>query len=243
MNDFPNTETYLNEFSARLQPMLERVKGVNRRTFLVEAAAVVALTSCADFSGKAGPAPMVSFKPSTKKPIPRSASQMRRECNIKKMLMPADSPLRRRSSGMTPRFITIHNTANKSADAMQHARALNNGALRCNWHFTVDPYVAIQHLPLDETGKHADRGGPGDKYSIGIEMCEKRGQSLAKTFDRAAKLAAWLMHEEGIPLRNVVPHYYWTGKQCPRHLLDNGRPGFKWSWFISRVDYYYRCIN
>ncbi len=144
---------------------------------------------------------------------------------------------------MTPLFITIHFSAYKRAVAMQHARALNNGALRCNWHFTVDPYVAIQHLPLDETGKHADRGGPGDKYSIGIEMCEKRGQSLAKTFDRAAKLAAWLMHEEGIPLRNVVPHYYWTGKQCPRHLLDNGRPGFKWSWFISRVDYYYRCIN
>ncbi len=243
MKDFLNTESYLTKFSDLLQPMLERVKGVNRRTFLVETAAVVALTSCADISGKAGPAPMISFKPSTKKPIPRSVGQMRREINIKKMYMPEDSPLRRKSSDMSPRFITIHNTDNKNADAMQHARALNNGVLPCNWHFTVDPYVAIQHLPLDETGKHADRGGPGDKYSIGIEMCEKRGQSLAKTFDRAAKLAAWLMHEEGIPLRNVVPHYYWTGKRCPRHLLDNGRPGFKWSWFISRVDYYYRCIN
>ena len=37
--------------------------------------------------------------------------------------------------------------------------------------------------------------------------------------------------------------YYWTGKRCPHLLLDNGKPGFKWSWFISRVDYYYRCIS
>ena len=144
---------------------------------------------------------------------------------------------------MKPRFITMHNTENPSADAMQHARALNNGALRCNWHYTVDPYVTIQHIPLNETGRHADRGGPGDMYSIGIEMCEKRGQSIVKTFDRAAKLAAYNMYAHDIPLRNVVPHYYWTGKRCPHLLLDNGKPGFKWSWFISRVDYYYRCIS
>lgn len=61
---------------------------------------------------------------------------------------------------MKPRFITMHNTENPSADAMQHARALNNGALRCNWHYTVDPYVAMQHIPLNETGRHADRGRP-----------------------------------------------------------------------------------
>ena len=63
---------------------------------------------------------------------------------------------------MKPRFITMHNTENPSADAMQHARALNNGALRCNWHYPVDPYVAMQHIPLNEPGRHADRGGPGD---------------------------------------------------------------------------------
>ncbi len=243
MKELPEADSYLTRFSDKLQPMIEAVKDIGRRTFIAQAAAVVALTGCKSVEGKAGPAPMVSFKPSTKKPVKRSPRQLMRECNVRKMYMPESSELRRRASGMNARFITVHNTANKNADAMQHARALNNGVLRCNWHFTVDPYITIQHLPLDETGKHADRGGPGDKYSIGIEMCEKRGQSLAKTFDRTAKLCAWLMYKEGIPLRNVVPHYYWTGKQCPRHLLDNGRPGYKWSWFISRVDYYYRCIS
>lgn len=144
---------------------------------------------------------------------------------------------------MTPSFITVHSTQNVGADALQHARALNNGALRHDWHFTIDPRIAIQHIPLNESGRHADSGGPGDRFSIGIEMCEKRGDNLVSTFDRTAKTVAVLMKEYDIPLRNVVPHYYWTRKNCPIVLMDGGRPGFKWSWFISRVDYYYRCIN
>ena len=157
----------------------------------VSLAALLALTSCSEPSGKAGMAPMISFKPSGVPVVKRSPRQLLAECNVRPMFMPRSSPLRQRSSRMKPRFITMHNTENPSADAMQHARALNNGALRCNWHYTVDPYVAMQHIPLNETGRHADRGGPGDMYSIGIEMCEKRGQSIVKTFDRAAKLAAY----------------------------------------------------
>lgn len=243
MNNISTIATYLGRVSGQLQPMLEKVRGIDRRTFLMEAAALLALTSCSEPSGKAGMAPMISFKPSGVPLVKRSPRQLLAECNVHPMFMPSSSPLRRRSSRMKPRFITMHNTENPSADAMQHARALNNGALHCNWHYTVDPYVAMQHIPLNETGRHADRGGPGDLYSIGIEMCEKRGQSIVKTFDRAAKLAAYNMYAYDIPLRNVVPHYYWTGKRCPHLLLDNGKPGFKWSWFISRVDYYFRCIS
>ena len=93
-----------------------------------------------------------------------------------------------------------------------------------NWHFTVDQYRAIQHIPLNETGRHADRGGPGDMYSIGIEMGEVRSHNPIVTWNRSAKLTAVLMKQYNIPLRNVVPHYYWTGKNCPAPLLTNGRP-------------------
>ena len=51
------------------------------------------------------------------------------------------------------------------------------------------------------------------------------------------------MMRYNVPLRNVVPHNYWSGKNCPAPLMTNGRPGYKWSWFISRVDYYYRCLQ
>ncbi len=188
--------------------------------------------------------PAVSFRIQNVPPVPRTMAQMSREVHINRDFMSPRSRARRAAHSMHPRFITIHSTANPKGDAAAHARALKRGAMgSLNWHFTVDQYCAVQHIPLNETGRHADRGGPGDMYSIGIEMCEKRGQSIVKTFDRAAKLAAYNMYAHDIPLRNVVPHYYWTGKRCPHLLLDNGKPGFKWSWFISRVDYYYRCIS
>ena len=197
------------------------------------------LAACSD-----APRLPVSFRIQNVPPVPRTMAQMSREVHINRDFMSPRSRARRAAHSMHPRFITIHSTANPKGDAAAHARALKRGAMgSLNWHFTVDQYRAVQHIPLNETGRHADRGGPGDMYSIGIEMCEKRGQSIVKTFDRAAKLAAYNMYAHDIPLRNVVPHYYWTGKRCPHLLLDNGKPGFKWSWFISRVDYYYRCIS
>ena len=152
MSNISTIATYLARFSGQLQPMLEKVQGMDRRTFLLETAALLALTSCSEPSGKAGMAPMISFKPSGVPVVKRSPRQLLAECNVRPMFMPKSSPLRRRSSRMKPRFITMHNTENPSADAMQHARALNNGALRCNWHYTVDPYVTMQHIPLNETG-------------------------------------------------------------------------------------------
>lgn len=213
-----------------------------RRIFLLELGALFGLASCSQ-SAPTRNAPMISFRPSNVPLVTRSPSQLLRECNVRQHHMPSGCALRCKSRPMKARFITVHNTENPGADAMQHARALNNGALRNNWHFTVDQSVTVQHIPLNETGRHADAGGPGDMYSIGIEMCEKRGESIPRTFDRAAKLIAWHMYKYDIPLRNIVPHYYWTRKRCPHLLLDNGVPGGKWAWFISRVDYYGRCIN
>ena len=160
---------------------------------------------------------------------------------------------------MKPRYITIHSTQNYSADAWRHSLALKRGALRSPkrrggnrigyliWHFTVDDKVAIQHMPTSEQGEHADFDGPGNRYSVGIEMCEHRGCNRSATIERTAKLTAKLMHDHGIPLSRVVPHYHWprrgkspAHKNCPHFLMDNGRPGKKWRWFQSRVNYYYK---
>lgn len=198
------------------------------------------MVSCSDVMRP----PAISFKIADTPVVPRSIPQMGSEVRVKQDFMSKSSRPRRKASSMSPKFITIHSTANRSADALQHARALKNGALgSLNWHFTADENLAVQHIPLNETGRHADKGGPGDRFSIGIEMCEVRGQNCPRVYARAAKLTAILMKRYNIPLRNVVPHYYWTGKNCPAPLLTNGRPGYKWSWFISRVDYYRRCLD
>lgn len=187
------------------------------------------------------------FQPSKNPIVPRTMSRLAREANIKIRMVPSNSRQRRAAKKIRPTFLTIHSTSNhsSSATAMQHSRALCRGAFsNRSWHFTVDQYMVVQNLPLNESGWHAGTAA-GNHHSLGIEMCEAEnlGQNHFRTWDRAAKLVAVLMKRYNINLRHVVPHYHWTGKNCPTPLLTNGRPGPKWGWFLSRVDYYYRCIN
>lgn len=187
---------------------------------------------------------------------------MQRQVNLKVDMVRAKTYGRRVVRPMKPRYITIHSTQNYTGDAECHCRALKNGALRSAktrhgnrigfliWHFTVQDNLAIQHMPTYEQGEHADFDGPGNRLSIGIEMCEHRGNNRAATIERTAKLTAVLMKKNGIPLQNVVPHYHWPrrgknppNKNCPHFLMDHGRPGAKWRWFQGRVNYYYRQIN
>ena len=194
---------------------------------------------------------------------PISGGSLLRQINIRtNMMVPKGVHGRKVYRPMRPRFITIHSTQNWTAGAERHAVALQRGALRAPkriggnrigyliWHFTVDDRQAIQHMPTTEQGEHADFDGPGNRYSIGIEMCENRGNNRAATIERTAKLTAYLMKKYDIPLSNVVPHYHWPRhgcnpehKNCPWFLLDNGRPGAKWNWFLGKVNYYYRSLN
>jgi N-acetylmuramoyl-L-alanine amidase len=191
-----------------------------------------------------------------------SLSSLQRQVNLKVDLVKKGTHGRRVIRPMNPRYITIHSTQNYTAGADKHSLALKNGALRSPktrygnrigyliWHFTVEDSKAIQHLPTSEQGEHADFHGPGNRLSIGIEMCENRGNNLSATVERTAKLTAVLMKQKGIPLQNVVPHYHWPrrgkyppNKDCPHFLLDNGRPGAKWKKFLARVNYHYRQIT
>ena len=189
------------------------------------------------------------------------AQLLQKEIRVYPRLIQRGSYGRRYKRPMQPRYITIHATENRVGDAFAHAAALRNGRLRANrrpggnrigfltWHFTVQQDLAVQHLPTREQGEHADFDGPGNNYSIGIEMCEHRGNSLSATIDRTAKLAAYLMYEHHIPLSHVVPHYHWPRhglhpehKNCPHFLLDNGRPGRKWAAFLNKVQAQYNRL-
>ena len=191
-----------------------------------------------------------------------SADALLREVHLKVDMVARGTHGRKVVRPMTPRYITIHSTENKDANAALHALALKRGTLRSAqrpggnrigyliWHFTVDDGVAIQHMPLSEQGEHADFNGPGNRLSIGIEMCENRGNNWPVTLERSAKLAAYLMYRYHIPLANVVPHYHWPrhgknppNKNCPHLLLDHGRPGAKWRTFLNRVNFHYHRLT
>lgn len=193
-----------------------------------------------------------------------TSSQLLGQVNLKKDYIPYGRHARKYRRRMTPRYITIHSTQNYSAtaDALQHSKALKAGKLRaykCQggnrigylvWHYSIDEDRAVQHLPDNEQGEHADFDGPGNNYSLGLEMCENRGNSRSATVERTAKLTAYLMKRHGIPIHHVVPHYHWPrvgtskpNKNCPHFLLNNGRPGSKWRAYQAKVMGYYNLIS
>ncbi len=154
--------------------------------------------------------------------------------NIIQKIIPKSQTKQRPGYSMTPKYITVHNTANasKGANAEMHARYLLNGAggRTASWHFTVDDKEIYQHLPLNENGWHAgDGNGAGNRQSIGIEICENSDGD----FEQAAKNAQWLieklMKDHNIPKANVVPHKHWSGKNCPHKLLTG------WAHFIGGI--------
>ncbi|AKG03400.1 N-acetylmuramoyl-L-alanine amidase (plasmid) [Salimicrobium jeotgali] len=131
-----------------------------------------------------------------------------------------------------PSHITVHETANTDvgANAQMHANYLKSEEAQereVSWHYTVDDSKTYQHLLEDEIGWHA--GSEGNKKSIGVELCVNNDGDFFKTRNRGIKLIRLLMRKWDIPLSRVVPHYYWTGKDCPAQLLN------EWSIFKDQI--------
>lgn len=188
------------------------------------------------------------------------SSAKRTSLGIVRAYIPHGQYGRHRVRHMRPRYITVHSTQNysRNGNARVHAAMLSRGALRgrknslgyITWHYTVDDHSIYQSLPDREQGQHADYEGLGNRSSIGIEMCENRGNSRSQTLNRTARLIALLMREHNIPLSRVVPHQHWRmirysdgrdlgHKNCPHFLMENGKPGRKWRDFLRKVKSYY----
>ena len=144
---------------------------------------------------------------------------------------------------MTPRYTTIHNTANtnQGAGAMSHARYLRGAGKNkaVSYHYAVDDECAVRILPDTENAWHAGDGanGTGNRQSLAIEVCENPESDLAKATDNAAELTARLMREWCIPVENVVQHHRWSGKNCPRRLR-RGEP-YSWETLLDKVRMFY----
>ncbi len=141
---------------------------------------------------------------------------------------------------MNPLYITIHDTGNTSpgSNARMHALYIKSDACAdrpASWHFTVDSVDIFQHLPLNENGWHAGDGeeGPGNRQSIGIEICENSDGIRARAEINAAWLTAKLLLEHNLPLSSVRQHSHWDSRtNCPRVL--RARQG-GWEAFLADV--------
>lgn len=161
-------------------------------------------------------------------------------------LLPEDSP-KRIGLMPNPKYITIHETelgtekspANYNYEMYQEKLMDKSNSI--GYHFMIEANIntisrIYQFLETDVSSRHT--GNPeGNQSSIGIERLVNVDTDMERAIDIQAELTAVLMHKYNISIENVVPHKYWSGKECPARLLAGMYGG--WEGFIERVKYYF----
>ena len=85
--------------------------------------------------------------------------------------------------------------------------------------------------------KIANKGG--NLRSIGIEMMINKGSNLSFTYHNTAKLIAKLLVDNNLGLSRVKAHHFFSGKNCPCTLRQNGL----WTYFVQLVKYEYEILK
>lgn len=79
----------------------------------------------------------------------------------------------------------------------------------------------------------------GNCNSIGIETMVNQGSDLYMTWQRTAKLVAHLLVDNHLSVDDVKPHHYFSGKNCPETMRNNGL----WDNFIELVKAEYEYLT
>lgn len=135
---------------------------------------------------------------------------------------------------ITPKGITVHNTAN-DASALNEIAYMTSNNYETSYHYAVDDIQAVQGLPLNRNGWHASDGtGPGNMSTIAIEICYSKsgGTKFDKAEENAAELIAQLLKQYGWGIDKVKRHYDYAPdkKYCPHRTMDKG-----WDRFLNMV--------
>lgn len=145
----------------------------------------------------------------------------------------------------SPQYVTIHNTdsTGRGANALAHAKIQyerqNNNEVWASWHFQVDDHSIYQSIPLDEVAWHAGDGSMQGNTTIGIEICENSDGNYAKAEKNAAYLTAQILFELGLPKDAIRMHKDWSGKTCPRNIINGTKGTMGWSEFKNTVARHY----
>ena len=131
--------------------------------------------------------------------------------------------------------VTMHNTENLPRvedDAEQYTRATVNGNMgTVRTQLYADDLGAWQDLELDRCNwTCADGSGPGNMQTIAIEciMSGKTGAENVKARDNAARLAAYLLHQNGLTADNLYTHTYWLHVRDGHTKLSDTADIDKW---------------
>jgi hypothetical protein len=61
----------------------------------------------------------------------------------------------------------------------------------------------------------------GNLNSIGIESCLTKGSDIYYTWQKLAKLIAYLIHKNNLTIYDVKPHHFFSGKDCPQTIFHS----------------------
>lgn len=135
----------------------------------------------------------------------------------------------------TRRYITLHETANRSrgANAQAHANLQSRLGMASSWHYQVDDKQVIRSYKDTQIAWHAG-SSTGNLNSIGVEICVNADGNYEKALENASKLIQYLRKKNGIPRSRVVQHNHWSGKNCPTILRSRGVNA--WNRFVASTD-------
>ncbi|WP_107950987.1 N-acetylmuramoyl-L-alanine amidase family protein [Lysinibacillus parviboronicapiens] len=153
---------------------------------------------------------------------------------FKQNLLPSSKYGIKAPYGMTPQFITVHNTANDASAANEIKYMLSNNN-EVSYHIAVDDKEVIQGIPFNRNAWHCGDGqGAGNRQSIGIEICySKSGGALyTAAEENAVQYIAQLLKRYGWGIDRVKQHFYWSQKNCPHRIRVEGR----WNSFLKRIE-------
>ena len=144
---------------------------------------------------------------------------------------------RRRPGGRYSKAsITIHSTGNSSSVARGERAWLDSceNNRDASWHYVVGNGTVIQAIPEEEEAWHCG-ATEGNRHSISVEICESGDRRAV--LETAAAFVADLLEKYGWGVEKLKRHYDWTGKDCPRILINKKfvTGGMNWSWFIKAV--------
>ena len=135
---------------------------------------------------------------------------------------------------MTPKYISVHNTAN-DASAMSEISYMLGNNKEVSFHYAVDDYRVVQGIEENRNAWHSGDGGngTGNRKSIGIEICYSKsgGDRFIKSEQNAVELIVYLLKKYNWGIDRVKKHQDWSKKYCPHRTLDMG-----WSRFIKMIE-------
>lgn len=134
---------------------------------------------------------------------------------------------------MTPKYITVHNTAN-DASARNEVAYMRRNNSSTSYHVAIDNKEVVIAAPFNRNCWHAGDGGSGtgNRKTIGIEICYSKsgGSKFTEAEKNAAKYIASLLKARGWGISRVKRHYDWSRKYCPHRTMDRG-----WQRFLNMI--------